>query len=305
MSEDRPAIAEPASVFDLVRVAWDRRALLAVATLVSALAGVAVALLTRPVYRAEILLVPVQDNAGLGGLAGLAGQFGGLASLAGLSLPQDQIRTEAVATLRSRALAQEFIDARSLMPVLFERKWDPDKAAWRGSAAARPPTMGDALLLFDKSIREVREDSKTGLVTLRIDWHDRELAAAWANELVERTNERLRAQAIAEADQSIAYLNRELAKTQNVELSAAINRLIESQIKRKTLAAVQPQFAFKVVDPAIVADADKRVRPKRKLIVVAFALAGLLLGVLLAFWQEYTRSFVAVSPPIRPNDHAT
>lgn len=275
------------SVFDLILMAWRRRGILLASTLVAAAIGVGLALNMRPVYRSEVLLSPVKEDSGLSALGGLTGQLGGLAALTGVSIGSDRMKAEAIAVLRSRALAQEFIADNNLIPVLF----DPALGHKAGglTAPARQPTMGDALKLFGEQILDVREDTKTGLVTLRIDWHDRNLAAQWANDLVRRANERMRKTAITEADQSIVYLNREISRTQSVELISAINRLIEAQIKRKTLAIVQPQFAFKVIDPALPADADKRVRPKRTLIVLSFALAGLLLGALWALWLDYLR----------------
>jgi uncharacterized protein involved in exopolysaccharide biosynthesis len=279
-----------ASLFDLVWIGWRRRRLVAGVALATAVVGVVLSLLMKPVYRSEVLLAPVQEDSAMAAVSGMASQLGGLAALAGLALPKQQAQVEALATLKSRALAEEFITERKLMPVLFARKWDEKRGKWKSDRPDKIPTMGDALKMFDARVREVREDTKTGLVTLRIDWHDRKLAADWANDLVARANQRLRLRAIAEAEQSTEFLNRELAKTRSVEITEAINRLIEAQIKRKMVANVQPQFAFKVIDPAVPSDRDKRVKPKRKLMVLAFGFAGVLLGMLVALWQEFIPS---------------
>ena len=121
-------------------------------------------------------------------------------------------------------------------------------------------------------------------MTLTILWRDREQAAKWANLLVERVNRDLRQRAIAESEASIAYLNSELAKTSAVELRQSLFRLFENQTKTIMFARVRAQYAFKVIDPAFVPDADKFVRPKRLAMILIGALAGVMAGlVLVAF----------------------
>ena len=112
------------------------------------------------------------------------------------------------------------------------------------------------------------KDIKSGLVVLRVDWHDRALVAEWANGLVELANEELRKRAIADANATLVVLERELARAEAVELQSALSRLIESQLKTRTIAAVRKEYAFKVIDPATTPDPDKRVKPTRTLIVL-------------------------------------
>lgn len=229
--------------------------------------AVVVALLSQPVYRSQVVIAPVADNGAMGVLGGLASQFGGLASLAGVSLGKGGNWSESVATLRSRHLIESLVTKRNLLPVLFD---DTQDAA----------TMGDAVLLFQNTILAVQEDAKTGLVTVSVKWHDREAAAEWANALVLLADQELRSKAIETANSSLAALQRELNQTQEVELRSAISRLMEAQLKVKLAAAVQQSYAYKVIDPAVAADPDKRAQPTRTTMVLAGVLFGLLAGLL-------------------------
>jgi uncharacterized protein involved in exopolysaccharide biosynthesis len=256
--------------------------------------SIVLALLMRPVYRAEVVLLPSTDESAVGDLAALAGQFGPLAALTGVSMGARGSRDEALGILRSRSLLEKFVTERNLMPILFSKEWDADVNDWRDDLG-RKPTMGDAILMFEREIRQVREDIKSGLVTLRVEWFDRELAAEWANGMVAIANEELRSRSIAEASSALAALEQELARAEAVELRSALSRLIEGQLKARTMAAVRKEYAFKVIDPARVPDPDKRARPTRTLVVLGGALASALLSVFVCLWLDRGRTGVALS----------
>ncbi len=265
------------SIAGLIVGAFRRLKLSAAIVAVCVAVSIVAALLMKPVYRAEVVVAPTDAT---GVMSGLAGQLGGLASLAGLPLGQDDHRAEAMGVLHSRLLMQRLIERQQLLPVLFEEKWDAVAKNWR--AGTKPPTMGDALRLFDQNILSVRTDLKSSLVTVRIEWRDRKLCAEWAAMIVDMANEEMRRRAVEESTASLAVLEREFAAAENVSLRNAISNLMEAQMKSRTLAEVRKQFAFKVVDPPLVPDADKRVRPTRTLIVIVGGLFGALLAVVVA-----------------------
>lgn len=118
----------------------------------------------------------------------------------------------------------------------------------------------------------VAHNQRISLVTLAIEWEDPALAAKWANNLVRHVNGRLRAEAVEEAERSIAYLERQLPQTTSVEVQQAIYRLIEAQTKKKMIASTREEYAFTTIDPAVTP--ERRQRPRRTLLVVL----GLILG---------------------------
>jgi uncharacterized protein involved in exopolysaccharide biosynthesis len=61
---------------------------------------------------------------------------------------------------------------------------------------------------------------------------------------------------------------------------------MEEQVKSVMLANVREEFALRVIDPAVVPELDKEVRPQRVLIMVIGIILGLVLGALLAFVRE-------------------
>jgi uncharacterized protein involved in exopolysaccharide biosynthesis len=136
------------------------------------------------------------------------------------------------------------------------------------------------------------------LVSLQIDWRDRVEAAAWANELVERLNAEMQARALAKANASLGYLEKELAASSVVETRDAINRLIESQIKTRMVANTTREYAFRVVDRAMAPDADDPVWPVKSLFFLCGPLLGLGVGIGLILLSD---AVAGVPPATRPN----
>jgi uncharacterized protein involved in exopolysaccharide biosynthesis len=240
----------------------------------------AYAFLATPIYRASTILVPANENRAAGGLGAALGGLGGLASLAGLDLNSSGLETEeALAVLKSRQFTEDFIRQEGLMPKLFHSEWDAARKTW---TSRKPPTLAKGFKYFDKKVRSVSSDKKTGLITLQIDWRDREEAAAWANELVSRLNAEMRSRAIVKANAAVGYLEKESNTTSTIATREAIGRLIEAQVKQRMLANVTHEYALRVVDHALPADKDDPVRPKKVVLIALGAILGIVVGVLAA-----------------------
>ncbi len=260
----------------------------------------AAAFIMTPIYRATTILVPANPGQSSGGMSGALGQLGGIASLAGINIgSKASVTEEALAVLRSRGFTERFITDEKLMPKLFASKWNAAAGTWNTD---KPPTPAKAFRYFDEKIRSVDQDKKTGLVTLQIDWRDRIAAAAWANELVERLNQEMRARAIGEADASLGFLKNELQSTSEVVTRDAIGHLMESQIKQRMYADVTKEYVFRIVDRAMAPDADNPVRPQKLAMIAAGPFLGLVIGVLLALvsGDSRRRASKTDAPPAGP-----
>lgn len=247
---------------------------------VGAALGFGLSFLFEPHYRAEVILLPQTSQNQQGLLGSLTGQFGGLAGLAGLDLESSASKHEALEVLKSQSLVREFIADRNLMSVLFADEWDSSRGEWKVDGPD-VPTLNDAWREFDTRIRSVREDRRTGSVTLGVDWTDPEVAAEWANDLAARANARMRDRAIQDALRSLAYLEKEVESARVVEVKQALYKLIEGQYKTIVFAKSNEDFAFKVVDAALAPDKDDYVQPKRAVFAAVGGILGLFYAVLL------------------------
>lgn len=282
---------EQISLKEVLQVLWARRwlALSFIAVLVAG--AILAAWLAPRKYEASTLISAVTESPGgsqMGALSSVMSQFSGLASLAGLSVGANTRKAETIAVLQSRALTEEYIKQNNLLPVLFAKLWDSRLKRWKVTDPKKIPNLWAANQLFKSRIRDVTEDAKTGLVTLRITWKDPVVAAAWANGLVQATNDYLRGQAIAEADRNIAYLEEQAAKTDVVGVRQAIYSILENQIDKEMLARGTEQYALKVLDPALPPNGPSSPKPLMWTLLALFS--GLVISVFAAFVKVAWRS---------------
>ncbi len=257
----------------LWRIVWNSKYLLLLASGLCGLVAVYLALTATPIYRAEAVIAAVHDS-GLSRAASLANQFGGLASLVGIELPGGGTEQEAQAVLQSRELAEEFIKRQGLLSVL-------------SGGAKKPLTLWWAVKQFRAGVLAIHEDKSTGLITVAINWKDPTIAARWANEFVGLDNEFMRARALDDANRNIAYLKKQIAQTNVVEMQRVMYDLIESETKTLMLANARTEYAFTIVDPAV--PPEMRISPKRAVMVAMGTLAGLIIGLIVVFVRRALR----------------
>ena len=276
METPAPPVAydDEIDLWQLWETIWSGRWLIIAITSLFAVGGVTYALVAQEWWRAEVVLAPADKK---GGMSGALSQLSGLASLAGVSVGGGG-GNEPLAVLKSKDFARQFITDMNLMPVLLK-----DQKAEDGKA----PDIRDALRIFE-TVRTVSDDKKTGLVTLSVRWKDADTAALWANELARRVNARLRAEALAEAERNVTYLQKEMAATSVVSLQQSMGRVLEGEMQKLMLARGNEEFAFKVIDKAT--PPKLRDAPKRALIAIVATLAGGFLGILAVFLRQAWRN---------------
>jgi uncharacterized protein involved in exopolysaccharide biosynthesis len=230
--------------------AWISRWAVLSITMAFAVVGIVAGFLIPKQYRAEILITPTDSPTGSsGGLGSIASQYGALASLAGISVSGKNSKAEAIAVLQSELITEAYVRDNNLLPVLYFNSWDQGSGTWKSTDPQKIPTLWKANRYF-KSIREVKEDRQTGLVTMRITWRDAAQAAKWANDLVRITNKYLRDKAIKESEENIAYLNEQALKTNVIEVKTAIYSLLKEEVNKQMIARGREEYALKVLDPA-------------------------------------------------------
>lgn len=278
---------EEINLFELWGVLMEKKWFIAGITSAITVLAVIYAFLATPVYRAETLLAPVEEESG-GRMSELMGRYGGLAAMAGIDLSSGNKlkKHEALAILQSRRFLGDFIREENLMPVLFANDWNAEKGSWMVEENDIPSER-DAVEAF-KGVLSISEDRKTGLVTLGVEWKDSMLVAEWANRLVSRVNERIRAETIEKSQKSIDYLEEQLQQTNSAENRQMIYNLIQSSIKNLMLANFTDEVAFKVIDPAVVP--KERSRPERKKIVLMGMVLGLTGSVFIVFAGGFLKS---------------
>ncbi|WP_188150098.1 Wzz/FepE/Etk N-terminal domain-containing protein [Teredinibacter waterburyi] len=185
----------------------------------------------------------------------------------------DVVSNEAVAMITSRDFINRFITKNDLMPILFRSKWDEQKQQWKTSSSEKAPTLWDGYKRFQRKVLDVSKDAESGLLRISVSWTNPEMAAAWANNIVATVNEVLRQNAILEAEQTLDYLKSELQRTAALDLKTSLNELIKTQMAKVVAANVHKQYAFKIIDPAVVP--EEPAIPKLTMILI---IVGIVIG---------------------------
>ena len=274
---------------------WAGKWLIGGFTVAVAIVAVVVSLMMPNIYRAEALLAP-NNQEGSRGLSALAAQYGGLASLAGVNLSGASTDKTALGleVLKSRKFISEFIarhdilvplmaaedwDAKSGEIVIDANDYDVSRQEWIRDVSPPKksiPSMQEAYEEF-MDILSVSQDKKSGFVTVAVEHYSPNTAKQWVDWLVEDINSTIMQQDVAEAEEAIDYLNKQVAKTSLADLQNVFFSLIEEQTKTVMLAEVSKEYLLKTLDPAV--SPELKHKPRRSLIVILAAMMGGFLGV--------------------------
>lgn len=306
VTEARPVSDDDVRLASVWSVLVERKLIIGLSIALCTIIALFYALTAPAYYRAEVLLIPANTDAGTERWNAVVGQLGSLGSLVGFGAPASRSE-EVVARLRSRAFTEDFIRQEGLLPLLFSKRWDATAERWLPQnpgllkrliealdpfqdppkVSADPPTMWSAVGRFWR-IRSVETSRDSLLIKLAIEWTDPAEAAQWANRMVAQINETSRQIAINESERRLVYLNAQKEKTASLEMRELIFRLIESELKTVMIANAAREFSLKTVDPAVAPEQPSG--PNRPLIVFGGILSGLVFGVIIALFQVLRRN---------------
>ena len=264
----------------------------------AAVLAVVVTLLMTNIYRSEATITARQQEKAEGGsaLAALRGVAGIAGELVGFGSGGDVDKIETL--LKSRELVRRVVEKNSLLPRLFEDGWDPKKKEWKENPA---PTIQDAYKLFKDDLLTVSRDRKTNIVTVKIDHKDPQFAKQLVDHCLTELSETLREETLNDAAENQRFLREQLDKTFDALLREKISNLLAKEIEKETFARAQRYYSFIVLDPPVVSDLDKKVKPKRALICILSVIVAGFFAVFAAFFAEYVQNVKASEDPERLN----
>ncbi|NDW23199.1 Wzz/FepE/Etk N-terminal domain-containing protein [Alteromonas hispanica] len=294
--KDNSEFKSGVDLLEAINAIWDKKYSIIFITIFSTLLVLLYSLSLPKVYKSEVLLSPVTDSEG-NGLNLLAGQLGGLATLAGVNLgtTSGNKATIALEILQSRSFISEFINSNNLKPqIMAAEGWDSErdellfdnsvyiaeKQRWvRKSQSLKTEEPSD-FEVYDKFIEQhlsVLQEKDTGLVKVAVTHFSPFFARSTVKKIVEALNDRIRTNDVQDAENSITYLKDALDSTGLADMKNVFYQLIEKQVQTMMLAKIRHEYAFKVIDPAVIP--EKEEGPKILLICTVMGLLTFLLVV--------------------------
>jgi uncharacterized protein involved in exopolysaccharide biosynthesis len=277
----------------LIKVTWRSKWIVIAVTLIAAIISVVFALSLPDTYQSQAKLAPSDDSQS--SIGNMSGQLGGLASIAGVQLPRGETNNAALAIeiLTSRKFLTEFVERHDVVPELMaveswnassgelrydEDIYNADTKEWVREEGQ--PTAWEYVNRF-RELLTVSQDEMTGFATITVVHQSPVVAKQWVDWLIEDINNNLRQKDIAEATRSMQYLEEELNEVNLSTIQQVFYQLIEKQTHTIMMANVRPEYVYRVIDPAVVA--EEKNGPARALICIIITVVGFFLGLLIVF----------------------
>ena len=252
-------------------------------------------------YKSEVVLSESsgtmnQSNSNLG-------QVSSIALLAGIDLSSSSQRVDmAIEMMRSFGFFKTFAEKHNILPsllavdywdktqkeIVFDKNiYNPESNSWNNSKFAKNgvPYFQSAHKEFFK-ITKISIDNQTNFVRISVSHESPELADYWVKALVKEINEVFKKDDIQKAENSIAYLNEQIGKTNFIEVRNTLNNIIEDQFKLIMTANSSEEYLFKELSPSFVA--EKKTSPNRPLIFLASSFITLLLSSLFFIFLRFS-----------------
>ena len=283
-ADDNQSGIKLSEVIEFIKVNFK---VLTVLTIFSALASITVSLVVKEEYKASVMMVLDGADSGGGGLSSLAPKFGTLSDLVGLNIGADPQKGTALAILETRKFTDDFFEEYDLLPYLFPEsyEWDSKNEIWLGS-----PPKKRFIYLKMTEMMSITEDRVTGVFTISVLDRDPKMAAKMANDLVAYLNQTIRETAVRDAELKIGYLNKEIAKTSDIESRQMLFQLIGQETRGIMIANTKEDYVFTIIDPASAPEI--RFYPERTMMVITGTIIGGLLSIILVYFYSSRREII-------------
>lgn len=292
IEEEFPFVEEDEiNLIDLLLVLVKHKRLIAIMVFVAGLGAVLMSLAMTNIYRSEATIAPREGEKGSSISLPSLGGFGGMvAGQLGLGGGGSLEKLEVV--LKSRNLTLRIIKKYNLMPVLFSDDWDADKKRWK---TEKSPTLQDGLKAM-QDLLKIKVDIKQKNIKIGFENKDPKLAKQLVDYYLKEASEVLREEVIRDATENMRFFKKQINKTNDALLKEKIYTLLAKEIEKETFARAQKYYGFQVLDPPIIPDLNKKVKPKRGLICILSVLVTFFMAVFMSFFIELIQRIKSEDP---------
>lgn len=256
---------------------WNKRIVIVSIIVIASAIGVAVAMLTESLFRSEALIAPKESQRG-GFSSSLLSNVGGLGSLVSTQLGLSNTNIDRIAVAaKGWEVAESTIVRLDLMQYLFRNDWDSHNKRWKVNDSTKIPSHFMGRDIFRKKVLRVTTDRKTGFLIISVDANSPYMAEKILSNFLNVLNRKLKDEIVNDASTNIAFLEDKIKSTTDPLVQGKIRQLIAMELERMMLIS---SSSFDVLDKPYIP--EKRISPKRKLIVVAFFSIGCIMSIIIS-----------------------
>lgn len=234
-----------------------------------------------------------------------AGGLGGLASLAGISIGSsgDKVNKNqlAVETVKSRAFLNNLIleDNSLLKNILAAESYnfEMDQIIYDASSfnsltnewidedgfPASAPSYLSAYKNYSKLV-SIAHNKRTGFLEISVEHFSPKFARNFLDLIIDTLNRKMRDKDFFASKESLDYLIETSRNNQKIELSYAINALIEKEMQKQMLTNVSSEYFVDIIDPPFIP--IEKSKPSRARLCISITLLGLFFALLISIFVE-------------------
>jgi uncharacterized protein involved in exopolysaccharide biosynthesis len=282
---------------ELFATIWKYKLFLVIFTFFVAL-GALVYTLSKPnEYKVFTILAPQgeQKSISLGGL-------GALASIAGVNIGSSGVTPDvAFKTLiddyefmknfiKNNGFDEDIVNKKLEKSYIFAFNYDGVYKFFSPNSDEDNKKIGfyEIYKMF-KSRFLVSTDKKTGLITISFTHPSRYFAYDVLTQFLKDATKYLVNRNLEDINLQISRYQKELEKTNNIELKSELAKLISNLIKQKVYINSSKYYKVKVITDPYIPDVKDKVKPKRGLIVIVAFITSIILGIFIIFFIEFIR----------------
>ena len=167
------------------------------------------------------------------------------------------------ARLASRDFTLRFLDEHNVYRHFYPEQWLQEERRW---ADGFNPDRGEVVTRFRDEVRSIVRDEETDIITVAMVWPDPAVARDWANQYVHSFNEFMRERTMLDVQRKQEFLERELRRSDVLEMQQSIYRLIEAQTAIAMLASAREEYVLEIIDPAALPYRSFNMPRKKKIV---------------------------------------
>ncbi len=274
--------------FTLTKMMWTNKKEILIFSIVSSITVLLLSFTFSDKYTSSAVF-SVNNNGPESMISNSLREYGGVASMIGLNLPSGGQNKEdfAFQLLNSKEILKNLVEYDGVRENIFAAKsydkeegkiiydeslYNVEQKKW-----VRKPPKGRNIVpsyieIMDEKISKnlnLQQDVKTGFISIRYEHLSPKFAYDFINLLVAEVNNYAQKSDLASSDLALEYLQEELKKTDNSNVTNTLNNLIESHMNIKVIATTEEKYLLKTIDPPYIPEV--RSFPNRKnLAIIAF-----------------------------------
>ncbi len=141
-----------------------------------------------------------------------------------------------------------------------------------------------------KNILSTSTDKESGAITLSAKFEDRFVAKELIDIYLLEMSTYIKKLDLKELDDQVAYYEKELLASKNIDLRDNINSLLSALVKKKVLSQAGEFYMVKQLTKPQVPYIKDKAGPKRALIIIVAFITSIILGIFFIFFKEFIRS---------------